>query len=178
MPASAFPHPRLLAGRPHRLATITAADHLARQPASRYDYTPLIRTGPVHRLAARPPRPCSDEQRDGVAACSGAEHLDEAGKQRAALQAAGLRDREQPFDRVTVSDSARLRDVTGEQDIVAAVLALPAVRAQKIARDLADAGLKIIFNYSEALLDLPEDVRVLTSSPATELVVALSLGPG
>ena len=35
------------------------------------------------------------------------------------------------------------------------------------------AGVKIIFNYSEALLDVPADVAVHTSNPAVELLYAL-----
>ena len=36
-----------------------------------------------------------------------------------------------------------------------------------------DAGVRIIFNYSEALLDTPSDVAVHTSNPAVELLYAL-----
>ena len=49
----------------------------------------------------------------------------------------------------------------------------PAVAAQKVADDLVDAGVRIIFNYSEALLDVPADVTVHTSNPAVELLHAL-----
>ena len=45
--------------------------------------------------------------------------------------------------------------------------------AQQAADDLIDAGVKIIFNYSEALLDVPGDVAVHTSNPAVELLYAL-----
>jgi hypothetical protein len=34
-------------------------------------------------------------------------------------------------------------------------------------------GVKIIFNYSEALLDVPPDVQLHTSKPAVELLTAL-----
>jgi redox-sensing transcriptional repressor len=53
------------------------------------------------------------------------------------------------------------------------VLAVPADAAQSAANDLVDAGVKIIFNYSEALLDVPSDVTVHTSNPAVELLYAL-----
>src|SRR5450756_1881430 len=46
-----------------------------------------------------PPSPCSGEQRNGVAADLGGEHVAEVGKERAALQAAGHRGREESFDR-------------------------------------------------------------------------------
>ena len=38
---------------------------------------------------------------------------------------------------------------------------------------LVGAGVKILFNYSEALLDVPGDVVVHTSNPAVELLHAL-----
>ena len=53
------------------------------------------------------------------------------------------------------------------------MLAVPASSAQGAADDLVDAGVKIIFNYSEALLDVPADVAVHTSNPAVELLYAL-----
>jgi redox-sensing transcriptional repressor len=45
--------------------------------------------------------------------------------------------------------------------------------AQPVANDLIEAGVKIIFNYSEALLDVPPDVQLHTSNPAAELLTAL-----
>jgi len=45
--------------------------------------------------------------------------------------------------------------------------------AQSAADELVGSGLRIIFNYSEALLDVPHDVRVHTSNPAVELAHAL-----
>src|SRR4051812_43432245 len=56
------------------------------------------------------------------------------------------------------------------------VVAVPAVRtaaAQRLADQLVDAGVKIIFNYSEALLQVPPEVTVHTSSPAVALLYAL-----
>ena len=49
----------------------------------------------------------------------------------------------------------------------------PADNAQRAADDLVGAGVKILFNYSEALLDVPGDVQVHTSNPAVELLHAL-----
>ena len=50
---------------------------------------------------------------------------------------------------------------------------MPADGAQDAADALIDAGVKIIFNYSEALLDVPADVNVHTSNPAVDLLYAL-----
>jgi len=60
-----------------------------------------------------------------------------------------------------------------DKNIIVGVLAVPAGEAQKAATDLVDAGVKILFNYSEALLDTPGDVAVHTSNPAVELLYAL-----
>ena len=66
-----------------------------------------------------------------------------------------------------------LGQVVDDQDIVVGVLAVPTEAAQKVADDLVDAGVRIIFNYSEALLQVPPDVTVHTSSPAVDLLYAL-----
>jgi redox-sensing transcriptional repressor len=73
----------------------------------------------------------------------------------------------------TIEDERRLKDVVRDKNIVVGVLAVPAGSAQKVADDLVDAGVRIIFNYSEALLDVPSDVTVHTSNPAVELLHAL-----
>ena len=72
-----------------------------------------------------------------------------------------------------VSDYGELRDIVRDKNIIVGVLAVPATSAQQAAEDLIDAGLKIIFNYSEALLDVPSDVAVHTSNPAVDLLYAL-----
>ena len=73
----------------------------------------------------------------------------------------------------TIEDERRLKDVVRDKNIVVGVLAVPAGAAQKVCDDLVDAGVRIIFNYSEALLDVPSDVTVHTSNPAVELLHAL-----
>ena len=66
-----------------------------------------------------------------------------------------------------------MRDVIEEEDIVVGVLAVPSAAAQRTADDLVEAGVRIIFNYSDALLQVPPDVTVHTSSPAVDLLYAL-----
>ena len=66
-----------------------------------------------------------------------------------------------------------LEAVVEDEDIVVAVLAVPTRAAQVLADQLVDAGVKIIFNYSEALLQVPPEVTVHTSSPAVDLLYAL-----
>jgi redox-sensing transcriptional repressor len=72
-----------------------------------------------------------------------------------------------------VSDYGDLREIVRDKNIIVGVLAVPGGSAQQVANDLVDAGIKIIFNYSEALLDVPPDVTVYTSNPAVELLHAL-----
>jgi redox-sensing transcriptional repressor len=66
-----------------------------------------------------------------------------------------------------------LKTVVDEEDIVVGVLAVPAAAAQLLADQLVDAGVKIIFNYAETLLQVPPEVTVHTSSPAVDLLYAL-----
>jgi redox-sensing transcriptional repressor len=74
---------------------------------------------------------------------------------------------------VEVSEYGGLADAVRDKNIVVGVLAVPAENAQSAADDLVAAGVRIIFNYSEALLDTPSDVAVHTSNPAVELLYAL-----
>lgn len=74
---------------------------------------------------------------------------------------------------LAVRHNSELRNVIDEEDIVVAVLAVPSAAAQKLADELVDAGVKIIFNYSDALLQVPPEVTVHTSSPAVDLLYAL-----
>jgi redox-sensing transcriptional repressor len=72
-----------------------------------------------------------------------------------------------------VRDFGELEAVVSEQDVVVGVLAVPAAAAQAVADRLVEAGVKIIFNYSEQLLQVPPEVTVHTSSPAVDLLYAL-----
>ena len=72
-----------------------------------------------------------------------------------------------------VRDFGELSAIVAEREIVVGVLAVPAAAAQAVADRLVEAGVKIIFNYSEALLQVPPEVTVHTSSPAVDLLYAL-----
>jgi redox-sensing transcriptional repressor len=74
---------------------------------------------------------------------------------------------------VGVRSTADLSAQVAEHNIIAAVIAVPAGAAQSVADQLVQAGVHIIFNYSEALLQTPSDVVVHSSSPAVELLHAL-----
>jgi redox-sensing transcriptional repressor len=74
---------------------------------------------------------------------------------------------------VEVSPLAHVDALAKERNIIVGVLAVPADAAQEACDTLVGAGVKIVFNYSQALLDTPSDVQVHTSNPAVELLYAL-----
>ena len=74
---------------------------------------------------------------------------------------------------VSVSSISDVAEICRERNIIVGVIAVPADTAQEAADALIGAGVKIIFNYSEALLDVPPDVNVHTSNPAVDLLYAL-----
>ena len=76
-------------------------------------------------------------------------------------------------DNIVVQDFSKIDEVVTEEEIVVGVLAVPAKSAQEVADRLVANGVKIIFNYSEQLLDVPPEVTVHTSSPAVDLLYAL-----
>jgi redox-sensing transcriptional repressor len=74
---------------------------------------------------------------------------------------------------LTVRPYDEMRDVVRDEDVVVAVLAVPSGVAQTVADDLVESGVRVIFNYSEALLQTPPEVTVHASSPAVDLLYAL-----
>ena len=74
---------------------------------------------------------------------------------------------------VHVRDFDDLETVVADEHVVVGVLAVPAAAAQEVADRLVESGVKIIFNYSEQLLQVPPEVTVHTSSPAVDLLYAL-----
>jgi redox-sensing transcriptional repressor len=72
-----------------------------------------------------------------------------------------------------VSDYDELDEVVRDKNVIVGVLAVPASAAQSVTDDLVAAGVRIVFNYSEALLNVPADVTVHTTNPAAELLYAL-----
>ena len=78
-----------------------------------------------------------------------------------------------PCGNVEVSPADALRQTVIDQDIVVGVIAVPAAAAQAVADELVAAGVTIIFNYTDRLLEVPQEVTVHTSSPAVDLLYAL-----
>jgi redox-sensing transcriptional repressor len=79
----------------------------------------------------------------------------------------------EPIGKTVVSNYDTLVDQVRDKNIIVGVLAVPATAAQGVADDLVGAGVRIIFNYSEALISVPPDVTVHTTNPAAELLYAL-----
>jgi redox-sensing transcriptional repressor len=77
------------------------------------------------------------------------------------------------FGEVPVRDLGEVVKVVDEEDVVVGVIAVPSGSAQAVADQLVEAGVKIIFNYSDQLLQVPPEVTVHTSSPAVDLLYAL-----
>jgi redox-sensing transcriptional repressor len=74
---------------------------------------------------------------------------------------------------VDVQHADELQRTVIDEDIVVGVIAVPAGAAQAVADELVGAGVTIIFNYTDRLLDVPQEVTVHTSSPAVDLLYAL-----
>lgn len=75
--------------------------------------------------------------------------------------------------KVEVQPADELRQTVIDEDIVVGVIAVPATAAQAVADELVAAGVTIIFNYTDRLLEVPQEVTVHTSSPAVDLLYAL-----
>ncbi len=76
-------------------------------------------------------------------------------------------------DSLEVRPFEDFRKLVQQEEIVVGVIAVPTEAAQAVADELVANGVKIIFNYSEALLAVPPEVTVHSSSPAVDLLYAL-----
>lgn len=74
---------------------------------------------------------------------------------------------------VPIAHLDSLEEIVEAEDVVVGVIAVPAEAAQAVADRIVEAGIKIIFNYSGQLLEVPQGVTVHTSSPAVDLLHAL-----
>jgi redox-sensing transcriptional repressor len=74
---------------------------------------------------------------------------------------------------LTVQHLSELGRIVAENNIIVGVLAVPAAAAQGACDMLVDAGVKIIFNYSDALILAAPEVTVHSMSPVGELLYAL-----
>src|SRR5450759_4198915 len=65
---------------------------------------------------------------------------------------------------IALFGAGHLGSAIATSDIFAAGLAVPSAAAQTLADERVEAGVKIIFNYSDSLLQVPPEVTVHTSS--------------
>jgi redox-sensing transcriptional repressor len=74
---------------------------------------------------------------------------------------------------LTIRSSNELPQLIEDNQVIVGVVAVPAEAAQDVADELVRAGVRIVFNYSGALIDVPPHVTAHTTSPAVELLYAL-----
>lgn len=72
-----------------------------------------------------------------------------------------------------IEPNSRIAERCRQSGIVLGVIAVPPAEAQKAASALVDGGVRIIFNYTETLIAVPEEVTVHTINPAEEMLYAL-----
>lgn len=69
----------------------------------------------------------------------------------------------------TIQDVATLEETIRNEGIQVAMITVPADQAQNVADLLVKAGVKAILNYAPLTLNVPADVRVQNTDPATHL---------
>ena len=74
---------------------------------------------------------------------------------------------------IHVLDYKKLFDLAMRLNIKIAVLTTPDRVSQKVAEDLANCGIKAIWNFTSAILDLPDDVVVQNTSMNANVAVLL-----
>lgn len=62
-----------------------------------------------------------------------------------------------------------MKEIITENQIQIAMVAVPAEKAQEIAEELVEAGIKAILSYAPATLTLPSQIRVEYSDPLISL---------
>lgn len=99
--------------------------------------------------------------------------LSEHGFELAAVFDEDQRKLGEPFAGTCVVAYDRLDAIVREQEIAAAVLALPAAAVQRVVDDLAKAGVTTVYTYSEPLLRAPAGVTIESANPAVALLASL-----
>jgi|SRR5690606_16291250 len=68
-----------------------------------------------------------------------------------------------------IEDIATLNDRVKAQNIKIAIMTVPAAAAQEVADKLVQAGIKSILNYAPVNVNVPSNVKIQYSDPATNL---------
>lgn len=74
---------------------------------------------------------------------------------------------------LVVRDVGEMERVVSEQQIRFGVVAVPPESAQRVAERLCRAGIRVILNYSTAIVNAPESVTVHNTDPVRELLHTL-----
>ena len=72
-------------------------------------------------------------------------------------------------DAITIQDINNIEQILKSEDIMIAMLTVPAIEAQKTAEKLVEYGFKGILSYAPILLNLPEDIQVEYIDPVLSL---------
>ncbi len=74
---------------------------------------------------------------------------------------------------IVVQDIASFERVTREQDMKIGVIAVPPSEAQGVADRMVEAGIRVILNYSSAMVRVAGDVMIHNTDPVRELLHTL-----
>ena len=75
----------------------------------------------------------------------------------------------QPAGTTTVESMENLNNIISEHGIKMAIIAVPAIAAQKVADKLIEAGIKAILNYAPITLSTPDNIQVQYIDPVMHL---------
>lgn len=75
--------------------------------------------------------------------------------------------------KLTIQNITKLESVVSKKNIKIGIIATPADAAHEIVNMLVKSGIKVIINYSEALIVGPPDVKVHNANPVVELLHTL-----
>ena len=74
---------------------------------------------------------------------------------------------------MAVQHVSEIRETVLERNIVSGLLAVPAKNAAAAAKSLIEADIRVIFNYSGALLSAPPGFTIHSLNPAGEMMLAM-----
>jgi redox-sensing transcriptional repressor len=74
---------------------------------------------------------------------------------------------------VLVRDVAEMPRVVNDQSIRIGVIAVPPAAAQSVATSMAGSGIRVILNYTPAIVEVPAEVTLHNTDPVLELLHTL-----
>lgn len=74
---------------------------------------------------------------------------------------------------LVVRDFSELERIVSEQQVRIGVIAVPSDSAQEVADRMAEAGVRVILNYSSAMVRVPPEVTLHNTDPVRELLHTL-----